>query len=139
MPKVAPPLFRCTVTEPFLLAIPGPPRRALAWALVTAFAGTYYALPLLILASAVLGPLGYPRVAALLVALLVVGATYPTREWPAARRACQMFYEIFDVKHNLTEERIAHIVERCVDDGDRYILGMRAPRPRTTPHAAPCP
>jgi hypothetical protein len=121
---VSPALFPCKPEAPYLLAIPPSARKAIAWILVTLFACTYYALPTMVIGSVVLGTIGYVRTAAALAMALIIGASWPMREWPGARSFCQIFYEIFHVRHNLTDARIAKIVESSVEGGERYILGM---------------
>jgi hypothetical protein len=117
-------LFPCTINNPTLLAIPPRLRRALAWLIVTVFCSLYYVLPGLVLASVALAYRGYRRAALGIAALLVAGACAPVRERASVRRFCQIFYEIFGVRHNLSDARIRVVVEDCVLRGDRFILGM---------------
>lgn len=124
MPRKKPELFPCTVQEPFLLSIPQALRTALAWVLIVVFCGLYYVLPCAVLATALAANAGQTRTALTTAALLVISMAVPAREWPAARRFCQIFYPIFNVRHNLTDARIRGVVEDCVVRGDRYILGM---------------
>ncbi len=119
-----PTFFPCVVEAPRLKALPRPLRVSLAWACIVLFAALYFLIPGLVIASIVLGSLGHLRVSLAIACVLVALAMLPAREWPGARRFCQLFYEIFHVRHNMDAARIERIAAASVERGERYILGM---------------
>ena len=121
---MSPPLYPCVVAEPFLLRLPKSVRVKIAWAVCIGVASLYYALPALVVCAIALSWTGHWRAAVSIVVALVAGALMPAREWPASRRFFQILYEIFDVRHNIGEERCRRDVALSVERGDRFILGM---------------
>ena len=107
-----PPLYRCVVAEPVLLSLPRSARMRLAWAFVSFMSSLYYLLPLLLLLSIALATLGQLRSAAVLGLFLVGGIVVPLRERPFTRRLCQAVYEIFDVRHNVSPERVTQLCDQ---------------------------
>jgi hypothetical protein len=121
---MSPSLYPCVVAEPALLSLPRYVRNRLAWAFVSFMSSLYYLLPALLFSSVVLATRGHVRSAAAIGALLAAGVLAPLQERPFARRLCQAVYEIFAVRHNVSQERAAALCEASVERGDRFILGM---------------
>mmetsp|Transcript_7905 Transcript_7905/g.25905 ORF Transcript_7905/g.25905 Transcript_7905/m.25905 type:complete len:362 (+) Transcript_7905:99-1184(+) len=117
-------LYPCRIDDPFLLSLHPTVRRALAWVFVTLLASLYYLLPATVLVSLALATCGHVTTAAAIGLVLLGGSLLPLHERPYTRRLCQVYYELFRLRHNLTQERIRRLVEDCVERGERYILGM---------------
>jgi hypothetical protein len=116
-------LYPCVVNEPWLVALPRWQRRSAAWLSVTFICSLYYLIPAAVLAATALAAAGRIGVATAIATTLVALSVAPQTEWVAARRFCQVYYEIFDVKHNLSPDRVRRLVEDW-SAGGRYILGM---------------
>jgi len=117
-------LYPCRIDDPFLLSLHPTVRRVLAWVFVTLLASMYYLLPATVLVSFALATCGHVTTAAAIGLVLLGGSLLPLHERPYTRRLCQVYYELFRLRHNLTQERIRRLVEDCVERGERYILGM---------------
>mmetsp|Transcript_70729 Transcript_70729/g.169362 ORF Transcript_70729/g.169362 Transcript_70729/m.169362 type:complete len:358 (+) Transcript_70729:84-1157(+) len=122
-------LMPCVANEPWIVDMAPSLRRALAWSTITLFSALFYLTVAVLCCIPLLfwNALRHSNSTSLyagvaLFALSIVLALHPTYEWPAARRLCQLYYEIFQVKHNLTAER----AEKLVQEGEQdiFILGM---------------
>ena len=119
-----PQLYPCTVDDPFLLSLSRRHREILGWCAVIFLSSLYYVLPAALMLAVALAASGWSRSAAGLVCALALGCVGPLHERPRTRALCQVVYEIFNVRHNVSPERVAALCEACVEGGDRYILGM---------------
>lgn len=85
-----------------------PPNQAAAWALVILCTSSFYLGPALLFAPLLVYRF-HPPAAGLLGATAVFLAVHPVSPWPRFRKLCQLFYGIFDFRHNMTPalDRIA--------------------------------
>lgn len=74
-----------------------------AWSLVTLCSFSFYLGPLILLSPLLLYP-WHPRAAAALAVIVSLLAFYPIKPWPRFRKACQVLYAVFDVRHNFAPE-----------------------------------
>ncbi len=79
-------------------------RVGIAWVSITAFCSLYYLIPLTFAALPLLAACGRLRAAAAVAAALWALACAPMREWRGARKFCQIYYDIFRVRHNLSDQ-----------------------------------
>ena len=96
--------------------------RWLAWALATLVPSLFYIGPAMLLLPPFVF-LASPRAAIALLAADVVLATWPLREWPWFRGVFQLWYELFDVEHNLATDGAAPL-ELLPGHAGRTILAM---------------
>ena len=73
----------------------------IAWSLVVLGTASFYLGPLILLAPFFLCRF-HPRVAVALFFVNLFLAFYPVAPWPRFRKACQMFYSVFNFHHNIT-------------------------------------
>ena len=123
MPK-AYPLLPCEVAEPWLLRLAPWQRRVIAWTCITFVSSLFFLIPLSYLCIPLLAYCGAPASAAMLAAVLISLSFVPVTEWVAARRFCQVLYDIFPVRHNVSPQRAAEFVHRWKVKDERFILGM---------------
>ncbi|KAJ8605536.1 hypothetical protein CTAYLR_000090 [Chrysophaeum taylorii] len=113
-------LYPCEVEASWLVPLGKQARIRIAWIYVTLFCSLFYLIPGLGLGVVLLALNGHLQAAGTLVVTLVGLSVIPMREWPEARRAGELLYELFDVRTNLK----ASMVDEWHEEGDRYILGM---------------
>mmetsp|Transcript_72744 Transcript_72744/g.135930 ORF Transcript_72744/g.135930 Transcript_72744/m.135930 type:complete len:356 (-) Transcript_72744:55-1122(-) len=124
-----PPLFPCVAHEQWIVKLRPWVHKALAWSSITLFCALFYIIgsallitPLLLLHGLLSGNNVSLAAGSTLVATIAVLVGHKTHDWPAARRFCQLYYEIFQVKHNLTDDRLQRMAEAA--ENDIFILGM---------------
>ena len=120
MPK-AYPLLPCEVAEPWLLRLAPWQRRVIAWTCITFVSSLFFLIPLSYLCIPLLAYCGAPASAAALAAVLISLSFVPVTEWVAARRFCQVLYDIFPVRHNVSPQRAAEFVHRWKVKDERFI------------------
>lgn len=78
--------------------------RLLGWATLALFCLLFYLGPASVPLAAGLAALGCRAPAAALGGAVALSLLWPSREWKMARALGQLWYPIFDFRHNLTDE-----------------------------------
>ena len=94
----------CVALARWVVRLPRAVRVGIAWVSITAFCSLYYLIPLTFAALPLLAACGRLRAAAAVAAALWALACAPMREWRGARKFCQIYYDIFRVRHNLSDQ-----------------------------------
>jgi hypothetical protein len=99
------------------LWMPKPLRLTLAWVSLTLFSASFYALPACVV---LLFPMTWryaPKLAGAYLTAVIVAMTWPFGcEWPLARKFFQLWYEVFQMQTNYTEEK----QKELYDHVDKY-------------------
>jgi hypothetical protein len=113
-------LYKCEPVE--FLWMPKPIRKMCGWIIVTVFATSFLSIPLscILLIPAIWR--NAPVCASIYLASLVISMAMPMKEWPYARKLCQLTYEIFDFSCNLSDKQRRDVI--IAGDTAQYIIGM---------------
>ena len=104
-------LYKCEATD--WLWLPKPFRIVLGWIYVIAFTLCFFALPSLLL-LAIPWMWSTPllrKISGTYLVCVIASYLIPAREWHSFRLLGQLWYEIFDMHHNLSDEELKHVVE----------------------------
>ena len=116
------PLLYDCVPENWLW-LPKPLRLTLGHILVTVFSLSFLSVPISFIFITPYMLRNYPIVCGVYLSTLVMSMLVPLKEWEYARVICQLTYELYGLKCNLSPENI----EERLDLGQKgqYIIGMR--------------
>jgi hypothetical protein len=113
-------LYQCVPVD--WLWLPRPLRLALGWMIIILFSLSFLSIPisLFLLIPAVWRT--FPMIASSYLIALIASFLFPLKEWPYARKWCQLTYEVFQVSGNLSQERLL----KAIEDGEhkRFMIGM---------------
>eukprot|EP00951_Prasinocladus_malaysianus_P008169 scaffold59074_cov39-Prasinocladus_malaysianus.AAC.1 len=79
----------------------GPGLTVLAWASVSIFCALFYLGPASLVLAVGLFLTGHTSAASVVGGLVALSLAWPSQEWPAVRRVGQLWYPLFDLRHNL--------------------------------------
>jgi hypothetical protein len=113
-------LFKCVPVD--WLWLPRPFRLVLGWIIVILFSLSFLSIPisLFLLIPAVWKY--FPLTASLYLAALIISFLLPLKEWPYARKWCQLTYEVFQVSGNLSTETLLKAIEE--GEHKKFMIGM---------------
>lgn len=103
--------------------LPKPLRKLLGWVTLTLFCCIFYFVPFACFVASLLLFYDHYTAVACLGALMVVLTRYPgNTEWPAIRSVFTLWYEIFDLKTNISPDKMIYLGER--GNKEKFIFAM---------------
>jgi hypothetical protein len=116
----APVLYKCVASD--WLWLPKPLRLALGWTVVVAFSLSFLSIPFSCFLLIPYVWRTFPIFAGLYLLALIGSFLLPLKEWPPARKWCQLTYEVFQVSGNLSPEKL----QQAIEEGEkkRFMIGM---------------
>lgn len=97
-------------------------RLLLAWFIVISFSLSFFSIPFSCILLLPYVWRYYPLISLIYLLLLIISLIWPVKEWPFARKVCQLTYELFQVSGNLSPEQLS----KAIDDGEKqkFMIGM---------------
>lgn len=116
----SPQLYPCHPVD--WLWLPRPFRLAIGWTIVILFSLSFLSLPLTLILLIPAVWRTFPISASLYLLAFIMSYILPLKEWPHARKWCQLTYEVFQVSGNLSPEQL----RKAVDEGEvkKFMIGM---------------
>jgi hypothetical protein len=116
----APLLYKCVASD--WLWLPKPLRLTLGWIIVILFSLSFLSIPFSCLLLIPFIWRNFPTLAGFYLFALIGSFLLPLKEWPTARKWCQLTYEVFQVSANLSSEQL----HKAIEEGEvnRFMIGM---------------
>lgn len=115
-----PPLYKCIPID--WLWLPKPIRLLFAWLIVISFSLSFFSIPFSCILFIPYLWKYYPLTSFIYLILLLLSLIWPAKEWPYARKVCQLTYELFEVSGNLSPEQL----NKAIEEGEKqkFMIGM---------------
>lgn len=119
--QIPPPqLYPCHPVD--WLWLPRPLRLLLGWIIVILFSLSFLSIPLSLILLLPVVWRTCPIMASAYILSVIISYLLPLKEWPHARKWCQLTYEIFQVSGNLSPSEL----QKALEEGEKkkFMIGM---------------